>query len=68
MTQIDGLMTRAEVKEYLGIGETTLCAWVNKRVLPRPVRFGRETCWWKESLDRSLKAMMTRAESKVRSA
>lgn len=66
MTQIEGLMTSTEVCEYLHISKRTLHYWVRARILPAPVRFGRETCWKKDAVDRAMDARFARADKNVR--
>lgn len=66
MTQIDGLMSRAEVKDFFGIGETTLCSWLKRGWLPIPLRFGRATYWFRDSLDLTLSILKNKSEQGLR--
>lgn len=58
----DCVISRKELKEFLGIGETTLCKWVNEGVIPSPTRVGRTTVWFRDSLPKIVERMKKRSE------
>lgn len=63
MSLKDCVISRKELKEFLGIGETTLCKWVKEGVIPSPTRLGRSTVWFKDSIPKIVERMKKRAES-----
>ena len=64
---IDGMISRAELKELFGIKESALCAWMQKGILPRPVILGRGSYWFKEVVDLALQRMKDEQLAAVRS-
>lgn len=66
MTTISDLITRAEFKARLGIGETTLCKWVRQGVVPAPTRLGRATVWFPDAVEKTLEALRRRSEKNLR--
>ena len=62
MTLAEQVLTRDEVKAFFGIGETTLCKWINACRIPMPTRIGRKTVWFKESIDAAMAAMQRKSE------
>ena len=62
MTLAERVLTRDEVKAFFGIRETTLCKWVNACRIPKPIRMGRKTVWFKESIEAAMAAMQCKSE------
>lgn len=60
------LMSRDEVKTYLGIGETTLCKMVKLGHLPSPIYLGRKTLWFRESIEKTLSLLKIKSEANLR--
>ena len=66
MTTLKGMITRQELKDALGIGETALCRWVKQGKVPAPVRIGKCTYWFDDAIEKTMDTLRRRSEKNLR--
>ena len=61
-----GMISRQQLKDALGIGETTLCKWVKQGKVPAPIRIGLSTYWFDDAVEKTLETLRRRSEKNLR--
>lgn len=59
-------LSRAEVRDYFNISESTLQKWIRRGWIAAPTHFGRQTWWFESSVKKTEQRFLDLAEENLK--